>query len=258
MLAKIMPVDTVVTVNTEGLATLVPVPISAACASSTYFEVQKMVTATPVLSQLPPPDQLPIDLLPTEQWLFLAKTTPQLAPYAHLNISAQADYYYLIGGGRRSPIVSVTYGTLNSDGSTTTANNFIAYQSSSQFTPWTSWQRADSPDNWPGGKFGIHPGYAPALNGDRTPYSFAWDSQDHYVEAQIAIVQGLGGNANTAQFQLPVAAPNQTQLIFPPDYAVAYYPPGRDSTVSANNFRRRPRQESGTQGWVSHAGFVRS
>jgi hypothetical protein len=258
MLDRVMPVETIVTINVEGLASLVPVPLGSACSNSTYFQIEKMVTATPVLAQLPPPDQLPIDLLPTEQWLFLAKTEPQLAPYAQLNISAQSDYYYLVGGGQRSPIVSVTYGTLNADGTTTTANNFIAYQSSSQFTPWTPWQKADCPDNYPGGKFGIHPGFIPALNSDGTPYTFPWASQAAYVAAQIAIVLGLGGNANEQQFQLPVAAPNQTQLAFLPEYAVAYYPPGHDSTVSANNFRRRPLQESGTQGWTSKAGFVRS
>jgi hypothetical protein len=257
MLARVMPMETIVTINTLGLAVLNPVPVAAAAASSTYFEVQKLVLATPVISQLPPPELLPIELLPSEQWLYDARTDPQLAPYAQLNITAHSGGYYVVGGGKRSPIDSVTYGTLNSDGSVSNTPNFVAYQQTAQYTPWASWPKADCPDNFPGGKFGIHPGFGPAFNPDQTPYNFPWDSQEDYVTAQIAIVLGLGGQANDAQYQLPVQAPNQTQLAFLPEYAVAYYPPGRDSTVSASTTRNRQIQESGTQGWTSLAGFVR-
>lgn len=258
MLDRIMPVDVIVTINPAGLAVLNPVPIASAAASSTYYQVEKQVVATPVLSQLPPPDQLPIDLLPTEQWLFDAKTDPKLAPYARLNITAQYGYYYLVGGGNRSPIDSVQYRVLNEDGSTSPAQNFIAYQTTGQFTPWQSWAKADSPDNYPGGKFGIHPSSPPALNSDQTPYNFPWASQADYVAAQTVVVTDLGGNANPAQFQMPIQAPNQTQLEFLPQYAVAYSPPGRDSTVSASLTRNRSIQTSGSQGWTSTAGFVRS
>ncbi len=256
MLARIMPVETIVTINPLGLAVLSPVTIGAACANSTYFEVQKMVTPTPVISLLPSPAQLAIELLESERWLF--NPTPQLAPHARHNFTAQFSYHYLMRGGKASQIDSVTYSTLNADGTTTAVPNFIAYQSSSNFTPWTSWAKADSPDNWPGGRYGIHPDSAPALNADGTPYNFPWDSQADYVTAQITIVLNLGGNANEQQYQLPVQAPNQTSFTFLPEYAVAYFPPGRDSTVSANNFRNRQIGESGLSGWSSTVGFVRS
>lgn len=258
MLDRIMPVETVVTINVNGLAVLHPVPIAAACSNSTYFQVNKMVLATPVISQLPPPELLPIDLLPTETWLYEARTNPVLAPYARLNISAQSNYYYLVGGGNASPIDSVQYLTLNEDGSTSPARDFMAFQTTSQFTPWTSWAKADSPDNFPGGKYGIHPSYTPAVNSDGTPYSFPWASQAAYVAAQIITITAMGGNANDAQYQLPIAAPNQTSLEFLPEYAVAYSPPGQDSTVSASLTRHRQRQVSATQEWTSTAGFVRS
>lgn len=258
MLDRVMPLQTIVTINTLGLSVVHPRQINAACSNSTYFEIQKLVTATPTLSQLPPPDQLPIDLTASEQWLFNAQAYPQLAPYAQFNISAQSSYYYLAGGGRRSPIDSVSYGTLNDDGSVTTVPNFVAYQTSSQFTPWAAWPKADSPDNYPGGKFGVHPSYAPAINSDGTPYNFPWPSQDAYVSAQVTVLVNQGGNANQNGYQLPVQAPNQTQIAFLPEYAISYYPPGRDSTVSASLTRRRQVQESGSQGWTSTAGFVRA
>lgn len=258
MLARVMPVETIVTINVEGLAVLDPVQASSACANSVYFQVEKLVTATPVLATLPPPDQLPIDLLPTEEWLFDALTTPTLAPYTHLNITAQQGYYYLISGGAKSPIDSVTYTRLNSDGTFSKTANFVAFQSTSQFTPWTSWPKADSPDNYPGGKFGVSPTLPPAINSDGTPYNFPWTSQAAYVTAQILIIQNLGGNANDQQYQLPISAPNQSQLVFIPEYAVAYYPPGRDSTISSSLTRNRQVSTSSTQGWTSTAGFVRS
>lgn len=113
MLAKFCPLDTIITVNLAGLAVNTPIPVSAAAASSTYFEVQKKVLATPLLSQLPPPELLPIDLLPSETWLYAAKSDPQLAPYAAFNITSEYGYYYLTSGGSASPIDSVSYGTIS-------------------------------------------------------------------------------------------------------------------------------------------------
>lgn len=258
MLARVMPVETIVTINTDGLGTLEPVEFSAACANSVYYQVERVFSATPVLSSFPSPDQLPVDLLPTETWLFDAKTNPKLAPYAQLNITAQYGYYYLAGGGAHSPIDSVSYGRLQRDGSVNNTANFVAFPTSSQYTPWTSWPLVDSPDNYPGGKFGLHPASAPALNSDGTTYQFPWPSQQAFVAAQSQIVTEMGGTANQQGYQLPLAAPNQAQLAFLPEYAVAYYPPGRDSTISTNNTRNRQVQESGNQGWTSRSGFVRA
>ena len=256
MLSRIMPVDTIITVNLTGLSVLTPVPMRAAAANSTYFEVQKVVTATPILDQLPDPDQLPITLNDSEKWLFNAKTTPQLAPHAALNYPAHYGYYYLVGGGKRSPIDSVTYGTLQSDGSVKSEPNFVAYQATSHFTAWKTWDTADSPDNYPGGKFGIHPIYAPALNAEGSPYQFVWTSQAAYVDSEITRIIALGGEATTDQYRLPVKAPNQTRLVFYPEYAVAYHPPGRDSTVSASLTSNRPVKVSGR--WSDPVTFVRS
>jgi len=261
MLARVMPVSTVVTINTAGLAVLNPVPIASACANSTYFEVQKLVTATPVLAQLPPADQLPVALTATEQWLYSAQTTPQLAPYTQLNATAQYGYYYLVGGGARSQIDSVTYGTIAADDTTDTVvpvPSFEAFSTSSQYTAFTVWAKADSPDNYPGGLHGVHPSYTPALNSDGTPYQFPWASQSAYVTAQIAIIENVGGIANESGYQLPIAQANTTSLIFLPDYAIAYNPPGRDSTVSANNFRTRQVQEITGSGPRNTTAYVRS
>lgn len=114
MLSRFMSIDTIVTVSTNGLAVQVPVPIAAAASDSTYYEVQKVVTPTPLMSQLPPPELLAIDLLPTETWMYSGDAT--VAPYAAFNISQEYGYWYLAGGGSRSPINSVTYGTIDPSG----------------------------------------------------------------------------------------------------------------------------------------------
>ena len=54
MLDRILPMDTIVTVSVQGLAVVSPVPVAGAASNSTYFEQEKTVTATPVISEIPP------------------------------------------------------------------------------------------------------------------------------------------------------------------------------------------------------------
>lgn len=258
MLAKIVAVDTVVTVNTQGLATLAPIPVVAAAATSTYYEIQRVVTATPALSQLPAPELLPIDLLPTEQWLFLAKSDPQLAPYTAFNYSAEQGFYYLTGGGRRSPIDSVTYGTLQADGSVKTEPNFQVFSSTAQFTAKQAYEKVDSPDNYPGGKFGITPAAEPALNPDGTPYNFRYASQSSYINAKIAEVEAVGGVADQDGYKLPIRRPVDAARTFYPEYAISAFPPSRDSTVSSSLTARRDSSTVGRPEIRDPANFTRT
>lgn len=244
MLTKVASIDTIVTVNLLGLAMYSPLTVAAAAADSTYFEVQKMVLATPVLDQLPAPELLPIDLLPSETWLYLAKTDPVLAPYTAFNISCEFGYFYLVGGGRRSPIDSVTYGTMDSTASDPmstykTENNFQTFDSTGDYTDKKPWDRCDSPDNWPGGRFGIHPDHEPALNSDGTPYIFRFASQTAYVILKIAEILGLGGLADHDGYRLPIHPPSASAHTYWPSYAISYFPPAKESTVTTSCTRRR-------------------
>jgi len=243
MLAKTISIDTVVTVNTQGLAVATPVPIAAACADSTYYEVQKVVTSTPDLDNLPPPELLPIDLLPTEQWMFSENNNPAIAPYAAFNITQEYSYWYVVGGGGRSPIDSVTYGTLQPDGTVRPEANFEVYESRGQYTNPIPYEKADSPDNYPGGKYGLYPHFADnhteAVNPNGSPYIFPYASQAAYVAAKSAEVIALGGIAGTDSYQLPITPNAQTRRPYLPEYAIAYSAPGRESTVSTSLTRRR-------------------
>lgn len=238
MLKRMMPVDVIITISLEGLAVTAPVPVNAGAADSTYYEVQKTVTPSPIIATLPPPELLAIDLDPTEEWLF--KGSPELAPYAAYNISSEYGYFYLVGGGARSPIDSVSYGTLQPDGSVKTEPNFEIYQATGQFTDWITYDVADSPDNYPGGREGLHPDYAPALNKDQSPYQFPYESQADYVATKKAEVLALGGIAtDSVRYKLPIQKPAQTRLVFTPDLAVAYDKPTQESTVTSSWTNRR-------------------
>jgi hypothetical protein len=264
MLQRMVPLETIVTVDKQGLAVSTPIPVNAACSDSTYYEVQKMITSTPLLRQLPPPEFLPIDLLPSEQWLLPTdderhndRDHTALAPHAAFNITQQFGYYYLIGGGRRSPIDSVTYSTLNANGTTTTAPNFSVFESAGSFTDWTAYDRADSPDNYPGGKFGRHPSYAPPDDVDGRPYHFPWNSQSDYVTARIIEILGMGGDANGERYRLPIQKPSTAKLVYYPNDAIAFSAPSTGSTVTKSITNKKgPQKPRGS--WQNPSVFVRS
>lgn len=322
MLNRLLPVETVITVDTEGLSISVPVSIAGAAADSTYYEVVKQVEPGPIVDQLPAPEFLSVDLLPSEQWLlndpptyaprwkpnhvyaekdvvkhlnkyffcvtggtsahfkgpnsktsapfndgtvvwvkhdeakknrptgqfssFLQSITgkenkKREAPYGAFMQTSQYSYYYLAGTGMSSPIDSVTYGTLRPDGSVRGEANYQIYQDRSSYTGWMQYEKADSPDNFPGGKFGRHPAIKPAINTDGTPYSFPYSSQSTYVAEMIAKIQAMGGIADTVHYRLPINKKQTVVYTYYPDYAVSNYPPSKESTISSSITKQRPR-----------------
>jgi hypothetical protein len=238
MLARICPVDTIVTVQSTGLAVWKAEPVRAAAADSCYYEVQKVITPTPLIKDLPAPELLAIDLDPSEKWLF--SDSPELAPYRAFNISSEYGYHYLVGGGR-SPIDSVTYGTLQADGSVKTERPLELYEASGQFTDWREYDLADSPDNFPGGKYGLTPSAAPALNADKTPYRFQWPAQSEYVASTKQQVVEVGGEADDFRYRLPIQKQGTNKRVFWPELAIASTPPARDSSVTTPWLARRRR-----------------
>ena len=48
MLDKFLPTDCIPTINTQGLAVSMPVAVNSISANSTYYQVEKIVTALPV------------------------------------------------------------------------------------------------------------------------------------------------------------------------------------------------------------------
>ncbi|QZE10479.1 hypothetical protein SEA_SCOOBYDOOBYDOO_133 [Mycobacterium phage ScoobyDoobyDoo] len=254
MLDKITPQDSIATIDEQGLSVSTPVPMRSIVADSVYFEVQKVVTGTPVLEDLPDPELLAIDLDPTEKYLW--SNSPELAPYAQFNITQEYGYYYLVGGGKRSPIDSVSYGLLQPDGKVKAEPPFELFESSGQFTAWMEYERADSPDNYPGGKFGLTPTQAPAINPDNSPYQFKYTSQQAYIDDKKAEVLAMGGYADDQRYRLPVEKASASKRTFTADLAIAYSAPARDSTVTSSWTARKPR--SANREVRDAANFVRS
>lgn len=239
MLNRMRNVDSVVTIDPNGLSVHAPVSVRAISSDSTYYQVEKVVTGSPVLSELPAPEMLAIDLDPSENWL--KPNTPELAPYAQFNITQEYGYFYLISGGKRSPIDQVSYGTLQSDGTVKNEATFEWFEQVEQFGPWTAYERADSPDNYPGGRRGLTPNAAPALNQDRTPYRFPYASQAEYVAEKRAEVVRLGGEASDVRYRMPIQKTNTSKRSYTPDLAIAYSSPVRESTVTSSWTAHKPR-----------------
>ena len=253
MLDKVMPQDTVCTISTTGLAVNAPVAIRSVASDSTYYQVEKIVTPTPVIAQIPAPELLAIDLDPTDSWLF--SMDPVLAPYAQFNISSECGWYYLVSGGFRSPIDSVDYGII-SDGRLRPERPFERFEETGQLGPWMSYELADCPENYPGGKFGLNPQQAPALNSDRSPYHFPWTSQAAYVASKQAEVGDLGGYADEIRYRLPDEKAGVVKRTYTADLAIAYRAPGMDSTITSSWMSRR--QSSMTPEVRDPNSFIRS
>lgn len=241
MVNRIAPADTVVTIDSEGLQVNAPVDVQSASADSAYFEVQKRVTPTPLLQDIPEPELLAIDLRPTEKWLF--SKSPEIAPYAAFNITQEFGYYYLISGGARSPIDSVLYTSSTDDGeSFSSERNFESVVTTGGYAPWQEYELADSPDNFPGGKFGITPSTAPARTSTGATYNFPFQSQAEYVEQKKGEIIQKGGQADDTRFRLLLSESSMDRVTYTPDLAVAYSTPAKDSTVTSRWTREDTRR----------------
>lgn len=230
MVNRISPMDTVVTIDPDGLQVNVPIATQSASADSSYFEVQKRVTGSPLLQEIPEPELLAIDLLPTEDWLF--SKSPEIAPYAAFNITQEFGYYYLVSGGSRSPIDSVQYLTSTDGVEFVPEINYESIVTTGGYTPWQEYDLADSPDNFPGGKFGVTPTKAPARTPLGETYNFPYQSQEEFVAEVRAQVLDRGGQADSTRFRLPTTEASMDRVTYTPDLAVAYSTPASDSTVT--------------------------
>jgi len=237
MLDRITSQETVVTIDTNGLSVNTPVRVRAITSDSTYFQVEKVVTGSPVLDDLPAPEMLATDLDPSHLWL--KSRTPELAPYARFNMTQEHSEYYLVSGGTRSTIDSVTYGTLQPDGRVALEEPFVWYEQSGQFGPWTAYEKADSPDNYPGGKYGVTPSAAPAVNADKSPYVWPYASQDDYIAQRRAQIAELGGESNSTRYRMPSRKPSASRRSYTADLAIAYTAPVRESTLTSGWTSRR-------------------
>lgn len=240
MVNRIKPRETVVTIDINGLAIHTLISIRSVAASSSYFEVQKKITGNVDISKLPFPwsgNQLVVataqDLDPSNYWIKANQSNQ--APTTAFNSTQESSVYYLYSDTGHTAIDSVSYQTLDTNGTIVTQNPYTQYtDNSSSWGPWTPWELADSPDNFPGGKFGLSPFVLPALNKQGISYNFPWTSQAQYVSHQTQVVLGQGGQASSTQYRLPIKSytTSSSKTTYNPTLAVSTTVPVRESSVS--------------------------
>lgn len=231
---RIKPVDSIITVNILGLAVHTPVTFRAAGASDSYFEIQKKVVGIPDLSKLPPPAMLASDFSApiTRYWLpnhiVLPKTTPT---FAMGSSSEHISYYTLAESG--GAIDSIDYGKAVGNGSIVPENIYVTPNvPQTIWSNWTTFDTADSPDNYPGGKRGLHPDTKPAVTAGNQPYIFPYPSQTDYLIYMKQILDDRGGEYHDQVYRLPLTTTKTTTVTWRPRFALPIEVPVTDSTIT--------------------------
>lgn len=85
-----------------------------------------------------------------------------------------------------------------------------------QWGAWTFYEKADSPDNYPGGMNGVHPLTAPAITPAGTAYLFPYESQAEFETQEAQKIIGQGGQTRPGQYRLPLSQTVET-ITYTPD-----------------------------------------
>lgn len=184
-LAKIKPANTVITVDELGLAVRTVINIRHAVSASEYFEIRRYVTGV----NLPDP---PL----ADRYFWAEDGVEQEAPtFAHLQ-TMEAQWQ------QNKAISSIETVVIDPD---TLAESTLSPRIDPVEREWGDWRAvelADSPDNYPDGKFSGDPSKR-APNGD---YMYAWTSQDEYVDWLTEQIEAIGGEILEDRYRLPVEA----------------------------------------------------
>ena len=97
---------------------------------------------------------------------------------------------------------------------------------------WTSYRKADSPDNYPGGMNGVHPLTAPAITPADTPYLFPYQSQQEYETREAGKIMAQGGQTRPGAYRLPLSETVNT-VTYSPDRSL------RNVVNPLNSLKRR-------------------
>lgn len=252
MLKRLAPVDSVITVANSGYAVNVPIPITGTNADSTFFQVQRYITAAKNM-------YLTADEEPNASLRWMVPGTEVKAPQLAFAESQEFSQYYVYDDANRSSstIDTVTYTSIDSVGHIKTEKPYT--QSEVRITSWGPWmpfEKADSPDNYPGGKLGKTPSEKPALTRAGKPYVFQWTSQAAYVAfIKSRVLTGFKGSRNyTADafkiaklpngqttdvaYRYPLENGEFVQAIWKPELAVVNVEPPNKNIVVAGWFNK--------------------
>ena len=221
MLKRLAPVDSVITVPTQGFGINVPVVIDSVSADSSFFNVNKFVTGF-VGSQLTAAQE------PNPSYRWVQDLVEVQAPHLAFGESQEYSEYYIYSTDSKSSIDSVTYTSENNKGTKSPEKNYsTATETLSGWGPWINFDISDSPDNYPGGKYGKTPRYFPPLTLQGKPYVFTYKSQSDYQSKMKIQLNKLGATYNSVFHTFSGT----------PDYVVNGIGAWRDSWITSNAYR---------------------
>lgn len=213
VLDRLKPREAVLTIAT-GLAVNLPVTIGLVSADASYFETNIQVTGASGISNAAAKNYystITSSAPSSDQTIYYLQDGVQTAARTPAFATGQESYEnYAFSAESISTIDSIEYQSIDditADPVTRTEEGEHLVQNAYdiRFGPWTDFDLADSPDNFPGGKYGQSPLVPPPLNQDGTTYQFRYASQAAYVAEQTAIIVAAGGEATSTQYRIRLA-----------------------------------------------------
>lgn len=204
---RLKPADSIVTITPDGMPVHNVLGIKSVAADGSYFEIRKTVTQSVDMSTIPPPEYLAEELYAGEKWLYYLQEGEQgEVPAAMFDTCQEFSQWYSYMPGSSSQITFAEY-LANGRQEANWSLNFAEQA----WTDWISFPKADSPDNWPGGKDGRTPLSAPALTKQGEPYVFPEVSQSAYETKLHAQIVANGGEVRKGQYRIPLSNKTSSQ-----------------------------------------------
>lgn len=215
-LDRIKPVDSIVTIDPRGLVVLSPIKIKSIGSDSDYFEIVREVVGAKQLQNIPKPEYLMSDIYSTSNSNWMSPTKSSVVPSLTFNNTQEYSHFYKLNQG----ISKVVYKEQHAGGEVQSAKNAFWKSSVESWSPWMEFDKCDSPDNYPGGKEGLHPNLAPAVNEDNSPYRFKFASQAAYIEQLSKTIREIGGEIELNRYRVPLSGSFSESHEFLPEHAL--------------------------------------
>lgn len=231
---RLLPADTIVTIDPRGVSIHTPVAYRSSSADNSYFEVQKSVVNVTDLSKAPRPEYLPEEIYAGERWLEGGGEAPTTA----FNRTQEYAYYHKLStDSTTGQIDSIEYYVEEENGHIRPESPYVESSTVQDWSDWMAIPLADSPDNFPGGRLGQTPHAAPALTASGEPYVFPYASQSEFVETNFRPeVEGRGGMILDQRFRVPNSKPTVQATTYTPDRVVPSKMPLLGSAVQTSWF----------------------
>lgn len=224
VLDRIKPREAVLTIA-AGLEVNIPLTMNLVSADSSYFETDIQVIGASGISNAASGNyfsQITSSAFSNDQTIYYLDDGVQTAARTLAFSRGQESYEnYDFSSESISTIDSIEYESISDITQppatrTTEGEHLVQNSYDIRFGPWMPFDMADSPDNFPGGKYGQSPLTAPPLNQDGTPYEFRYASQAAYVAQQTAIILAAGGEANATHFRTRLAQASVSAIVSDP------------------------------------------